>query len=80
MEQSTPWETGSRPKSQEILCLSWNLNMNCHNYKIQPVDSIQSQLNSVYILTSYLFKISLNIILIFILRFNKGSLPFRFSD
>jgi len=49
-------------------------------YKVRTLDSISSQLNPIHIITTYIFKNHLNIILLFTPRYRKSSVSFRFSD
>jgi hypothetical protein len=40
---------------------SWNWNIHYHVHKSQPKDPILTQINSIYILTPYIFKIRFNV-------------------
>jgi hypothetical protein len=59
MKQSKPWETNSCSDSQ-IPCLLWNPNR-VHN--IAPLDPVPGQINPLFTVTNYLFKISFNRVL-----------------
>jgi hypothetical protein len=80
MEQDPSWESDSHSVNQEISPVLWNPKVHYHVHKNPPVDSILSQMNLVYILTPYFFKINFNIILPSMSRFPKQSLLFMFSD
>jgi hypothetical protein len=78
MEQSSAWEAIKCSASQQILNLEWNPKVHCHVHKSPPPHPIQSQESSPH--TNSFFKIHFNIILPFMLRSPKWSLPFRFAN
>lgn len=79
MEQSPSSEVNSRSLRQQIPRLLWNRKAHYHAQKSSSQGSIQSQINSLHTLQTYIFKIHFNIFLPSKPRSSKCSLPFRFS-
>jgi hypothetical protein len=78
MEQSLFIEAVSRLAGREIPRILWNLKVHYRIHRGTPLDPFVSKMNPVHTLTSYFFKINFNIILSFMLRSPKWSLPFKF--
>jgi hypothetical protein len=63
MEMSPSLEADSSSVGPEFSCLLWNPKVHYRLHKNPLVDAVLSQVNSVFTITVYLFKIHFNIIL-----------------
>jgi hypothetical protein len=63
MHQNPTWVATSSSANQECIRILWNSTVRCRVHKSPPLVPTLSQINLVYVLPSYSFKIQFNIIL-----------------
>jgi hypothetical protein len=72
------WEINRSSASEEITCLSWNLNVHYRVHNSPPLAPVQSQMNPIHPAPPYFFKICFNNILPYIPRSSERPLLLRF--